>query len=223
MSKIETAPPRIRVVIVDDSEVVRMGLQALLVTDPALEIVGQAPTVAAAIATVLRVKPNVVLLDIRLPDGSGFDACRAILQRLPDTRVLILTSVADDSLVDEAIRAGAHGYLLKEVNGRGLIQAIVDVAAGKSILDPAITARVLQLMKSGSTAQRDIFAVLSPQEHRVLALIAEGKTNKEVGQELKLAEKTVKNYLSNIFDKLHVTRRAHAAALYAQETRPTRQ
>jgi len=216
MSKSTAALPTVRVVIVDDSEVVRLGLRALLGGESAIQVVGEAPNVAAGIDTSLRTRPDVVLLDIRLPDGSGFDACRAILKRLPDTRVLILTSVADDSLVDEAIQAGAHGYLLKEVNAHGLIQAIIDVAAGKSILDPAITARVMQLVKASTPAQRDLLAALSPQERRVLALIAEGRTNKEVGNELGLAEKTVKNYLSNVFDKLHVTRRAQAAAIFAQ-------
>ena len=216
MSKSTAALPTVRVVIVDDSEVVRLGLRALLGGESAIQVVGEAPNVAAGIDTSLRTRPDVVLLDIRLPDGSGFDACRAILKRLPDTRVLILTSVADDSLVDEAIQAGAHGYLLKEVNAHGLIQAIIDVAAGKSILDPAITARVMQLVKASTPAQRDLLAALSPQERRVLALIAEGRTNKEVGNELGLAEKPVKNYLSNVFDKLHVTRRAQAAAIFAQ-------
>jgi two-component system, NarL family, response regulator DevR len=206
---------RLQVMLVDDSEVVRMGLRALLSADAGLEIVGEASSVATALETATRVKPEVVLLDLRLPDGSGFDACRQILKRLPDTRVLVLTSVVDDTLVDEAIRAGAHGYLLKEINGRGLVQAIFDVAAGKSILDPAVTARVMQLVRSGGG--RDTLADLSPQERRVLALIAEGKTNREVGVDLGLSEKTVKNYLSNIFEKLHVSRRAQAAAIYAQK------
>ena len=204
---------RVRVMLVDDSEVVRMGLRALLSAEAALEIVGEASSVATAVEVSTRVKPEVLLLDLRLPDGNGFDACRQILKRLPDTRVLVLTSVVDDTLVDEAIRAGAHGYLLKEINSRGLVQAIFDVAAGKSILDPAVTARVMQLVKSGGG--RDTLADLSPQERRVLALIAEGKTNKEVGNDLGLSEKTVKNYLSNIFEKLHVSRRAQAAAIYA--------
>ena len=216
MTKPAATPPPVRVVIVDDSEVVRVGLRALLGGESTIQVVGEAPNVAAGIDTSLRARPDVVLLDIRLPDGTGFDACREILKRLPDTRVLILTSVADDSLVDEAIQAGAHGYLLKEVNAHGLIQAILDVAAGKSILDPAITARVMQLVKASTPAQRDLLAALSPQERRVLALIADGRTNKEVGNELGLAEKTVKNYLSNVFDKLHVSRRAQAAAIFAQ-------
>mgnify|MGYP001547089943 CR=1 FL=1 len=210
------APPGIRVTIVDDSELVRTGLRALLGGDPGLAVVAEAGSVATGIAACLRERPQVVLLDIRLPDGTGFDACRRILKELPETRVLILTSVADDALVDEAIRAGAHGYLLKEIDGRGLMQAIRDVAAGKSILDPAVTARVMQLVKSGGSAP-DALAALSPQERRVLALIAEGCTNKEVGVRLGLSEKTVKNYLSTVFEKLHVSRRAEAAVLFAQQ------
>jgi two-component system response regulator DevR len=214
-----TAPPakaRITVVLIDDSEVVRMGLGALLGTDSTLQIVGEAGTVASGVEACVRLRPDVVLLDLRLPDGTGFDACRQILKRLPETRVLILTSAMGDSMVDEAIRTGAHGYLLKEIDGRGLINAIHDVAAGKSILDPAITARVMQIVKEGGTG-RDALASLSPQERRVLALIAEGCTNKEVGTKLGLSEKTVKNYLSTVFEKLHVSRRAEAAVIFAQE------
>lgn len=210
------AAKRIKVVLVEDSEVVRMGLTALLGTEPRLQIVGEAGSVAVGIETCTRVRPDVVLLDLRLPDGTGFEACRRILQLLPDTRVLILTSAVSDAMVDEAIRSGAHGYLLKEIDGRGLISAIRDVAAGKSILDPAVTARVMQIVKSGGTG-RDALASLSPQERRVLALIAEGCTNKEVGVKLGLSEKTVKNYLSTVFEKLHVSRRAEAAVIYAQE------
>jgi two-component system response regulator DevR len=216
-----TAKSRIRLMLVDDSEVVRMGLRALLGSEPSLSLVGEAGTVAAAVETCARLKPDVVLLDIRLPDGTGFDACRQILKRLPDTRVLVLTSVVDETLVDEAIRAGAHGYLLKEIDRRGLLQAIRDVAAGKSILDPAVTARVIQLVKDGSGATQDALAILSPQERKVLALIAEGQTNKEVGSQLGLAEKTVKNYLSNVFEKLHVSRRSQAAAMFVRESRGT--
>ncbi|MBC7365547.1 MAG: response regulator transcription factor [Undibacterium sp.] len=192
-----------------------MGLRAVLGGERTLEIVGEGSSVATGVAACAKHKPDVALLDPRLPDGTGFDACRQILTRLPDTRVLMLTSVADDTLVDEAIRAGAHGYLLKEVNSRALIQAITDVAAGKSILDPAVTARVMQFMKAGGPT-RDVLASLSPQESRVLALITQGKTNKEAGNEMNLTEKTVKNYLSNIFEKLHVSRRTQAAAIYAQ-------
>ncbi len=216
-----TAPaqlPKIRLLLVDDSEVVRAGLRALLGTDASLEVIGDAATVAQGVAASARLKPDVVLLDIRLPDGTGIDACRAILKNSPDSRVLILTSVLDDAVVDDAIRAGAHGYLLKEIDGRGLVTAIRDVAAGKSPLDPAITARVMQIVKGGGTdTPRDVLAILSPQERRVLASIAEGRTNKEVAAQLNLSEKTVKNYLSTVFEKLHVSRRSEAAVLYAQQ------
>jgi two-component system response regulator DevR len=215
-----TAPtatkPRIRLVLVDDSEVVRMGLRSLLGNDRSLEIVGEAANVAAGVQTCLRLRPDVALLDIRLPDGTGLEVCRQVLAAVPAVRVLILTSVADDQLVDEAIRAGAHGYLLKEIDGRGLVQAVHDVAAGKSILDPAITARVMQFVRTGGPGEKHIDS-LSPQEKRVLALIADGLTNKEVAVQLGLSDKTVKNYLSTVFEKLHVTRRAEAAVLYAQQ------
>ena len=165
------ATPRIRVLLIDDSEVVRTGLRTLIGTEASLEVIGDAVNVATGVEAAARSKPDVVLLDIRLPDGTGIDACRQILRRSPESRVLILTSVIDDTVVDESIRAGAHGYLLKEIDGRGLMAAIRDVAAGKSILDPAVTARVMQLAKSGNGG-RDPFASLSPQEKRVLALIA---------------------------------------------------
>lgn len=206
----------VSLLLIDDSEVVRAGLRTLLGTEAGIQIVGEAMSVATGVEAAARLRPNLVLLDIRLPDGTGFEACRQILKRAPDTRVLILSSVADDAMVDEAIRSGANGYLLKEIDGRGLVNAICDVAAGKSILDPAITARVMRLVKAGG-AGRDSLAALSPQEKRVLALIAEGCTNKEVGVRLGLSEKTVKNYLSTIFEKLHVSRRAEAAVIYAQE------
>lgn len=206
----------VSIVIVDDSEVVRAGLSALLGSSDQLELRGEGHDVASGLAAVAEHEPDVVLLDIRLPDGTGFDACRQICRSHTNTRVLILTSVEDEEMVDNAIRAGAHGYLLKEVNGTALIQAILDVHAGKSILDPAITARVLSLVRSNVPSTRDLIDSLSRQESRILALIAEGKTNKEVAAEMGLAEKTVKNYLSTVFEKLHVSRRAQAAALYAQ-------
>ena len=178
-----STPPTITLLIADDSEVVRTGLRTLLSAEPDLRIVDQAGSVAEAVEKCARLRPNVAILDIRLPDGSGLDACRQILRRAPETRVLILTSMIDQRLVEEAIRAGAHGYLLKEIDGRGLVTAIRDVAVGKSILDPAVTARVLQLVRTGANP-RDGLEQLSPQEKRVLALIAEGCTNKEVGVKL---------------------------------------
>jgi two-component system response regulator DevR len=207
--------PSIKLFIVDDSELVRTGLRTLLSDERSLLIVGEASNVATATRNAIELRPDVVLMDIRLPDGTGFDACRQILNQLPDTRVLFLTSVVDDRLVDEAIRSGGHGYLLKEIDGRGLVQAILDVAAGKSILDPAVTARVMQLVKSGNK-QNSVLESLSPQEKRVLALIAEGKTNKDVGLEMNLSEKTVKNYLANVFEKLNINSRTQAAIFYSQ-------
>jgi two-component system response regulator DevR len=210
----------INILLVDDSELVRTGLKTLLNgrdTSTPFKIVGEAYSVATAVAETARLEPGVVLLDIRLPDGSGFEACRQILARLPDTRILILTSVIDDNLVYEAMSSGAHGYLLKEINAQALCQAIVDVAAGKFILDPAVTTRVLNLVRTGGPqTEQDKLAQLSAQERRVLALVAEGKTNKEIAEQMSLSDKTVKNYLSNIFEKLHISRRSQAAVLYAE-------
>lgn len=219
-----TAAHSVKVLLVDDSELVRTGLKALLeihskTSGTALRVVGEAPSAGAAVSEATRLKPDVVLLDIRLPDGSGLEACRRILSTHPEIKVLILTSVIDDSLVYEAMSAGAHGYLLKEINAQGLCRAIIDVAAGKFILDPAVTTRVFNLIRSGSnppTSEGDRLAILSAQERRVLALVAEGKTNKEAAEQMALSEKTVKNYLSNIFEKLKINRRSQAAVLYAE-------
>lgn len=215
----DSVPGRIRVLLVDDSEMVRTGLRTLLSGDATVDVVGEAASVADGITAGARLKPDVVLLDIRLPDGSGIEACRQILKKSPDTRVLMVTSVVNDTVVDDAIRAGAHGYLLKEIDGRGLVNAIRDVAAGRSILDPAVTARVIRLVRS-VTPERDPLAVLTPTERQILALIAEGLTNKEVGAKLELSEKTVRNHIAVIFEKLHVTRRAEAAAIFARQARP---
>lgn len=214
MSKSNAA--KIRVMLVDDSELVRVGLRAVLDGTEGIDIVAEAATIATAISEANAQRPDVVLLDLRLSDGMGFDACRRLLRQQPNVRILVLTSVDDEKLVDEAIRAGAHGYLLKEINAQSLIRSIHDVAAGKSILDPTVTARVLRLVKEHSHSGESALQLLSPQESRVLALIAEGRTNKEVALALQLAEKTVKNYLSTIFEKLQVSRRSQAAVLYAQ-------
>ena len=207
----------LKLLLVDDSEVVRMGLRALLGAALGFTVIAEATNVKSAVETSRELKPDVILLDIHLPDGTGIDACRQILRHSPDSRILVLTSEADERLVDQTIRAGAHGYLLKEINAQALIQAIRDVAEGKSILDPAVTARVMQMVKSNGQGEDTSLSTLSPQEHRVLALIADGQTNKEVAAQLGLAEKTVKNYLSTVFEKLHVSRRSQAAALYARQ------
>lgn len=215
-----TQPKPITLLLVDDSELVRAGLKSLLGVRSErsqLSIVGEAATATTAVAEAARLKPQVVLLDIRLPDGSGFEACRQILAKLPDTRVLVLTSVIEDSLVYEAMSSGAHGYLLKEINSQALVQAIVDVAGGKFILDPAVTTRVLNLVRNGPPqGGSDKLSQLSAQERRVLALVADGKTNKEIAEQMDLSDKTVKNYLSNIFEKLQISRRSQAAVLYAE-------
>ncbi len=211
------SPSDLQLLLVDDSEVVRLGLRTLLGAATGFTVIAEATNVKSAVETSRELKPDVILLDIHLPDGTGLDACRQILRHSPDSRILILTSEADERLVDQAIRAGAHGYLLKEINAQALIQAIRDVAEGKSILDPTVTARVMQMVKSNGQGEDTSLSTLSPQEHRVLALIAKGQTNKEVASQLGLAEKTVKNYLSTVFEKLHVSRRSQAAALYAQQ------
>jgi two-component system response regulator DevR len=216
-----TAQKSIDILIVDDSELVRTGLKTLLdaharTAGTLLRLVGEASTASLAVKETVRLKPDVVLMDIRLPDGSGLEACRKILASDPDTKVLILTSVIDDNLVYDAMSSGAHGYLLKEINAQGLCQAIIDVAAGKFILDPTVTTHVLNLVRSGSNPpnEQDKLATLSAQERRVLALVAEGKTNKEIAESMGLSDKTVKNYLSNIFEKLKISRRSQAAVLY---------
>jgi two-component system, NarL family, response regulator DevR len=218
-----TATKAISVLIVDDSELVRTGLKTLLELNaeahgPRLRVVGEAATMGTAVSEATRLQPNVVLLDIRLPDGSGLTACRQILTNEPDIKILVLTSVIDDNLVYDAMSSGAHGYLLKEINAQGLCQAIVDVAAGKFILDPTLTTRVLNLVRSGGTAttEQNKLAILSAQERRVLALVAEGKTNKEIAEQMGLSDKTVKNYLSNVFEKLKINRRSQAAVMYLE-------
>jgi two-component system, NarL family, response regulator DevR len=212
--------PAITLLLVDDSELVRTGLRTLLGSrgpTSQFQIIGEASTVATAISEADRLMPQVVLLDIRLPDGTGFEACRQILARQPETRILVLTSVIDDNLVYEAMSSGAHGYLLKEINPQALSQAIIDVANGKFILDPAVTTRVLSLVRNGPPQNdQDRIAQLSTQERRVLSLVAEGKTNKEIAEQMGLSDKTVKNYLSNIFEKLQISRRSQAAVLYTE-------
>jgi two-component system, NarL family, response regulator DevR len=215
-----TALRTVRVLLVDDSTLVREGIRSVLAElngQPPIQVVGEAATVADAIARAEECKPDVVLLDIRLPDGSGFTACREMLKRQPNLRVLVLTSFTNDSFIYEAITSGAQGYLMKEIDPHGLVQAIHDLMAGKSILSPDITAGVLRMVRgSGGRGEAGDLSILSGQERRVLALVAEGKTNKQIAEDLGLSDNTVKNYLCNVFEKLQVRRRSQAAAMYVQ-------
>jgi two-component system, NarL family, response regulator DevR len=207
----------VRVLLVDDHEIVRVGLRTVLSQHGSILVVGESATVAGATRQVESLKPDVVLMDVRLPDGSGVDACRNLLASFPDLRVIILTSYADDDSVLAAVLAGAHGYVRKAIDALSLIGAIRSVSEGRSILDPAVTDRALAWLR-GLAAGKDMPGVekLSAQEERVLALVAEGKTNKEIATALDLSDKTVKNYLANVFHKLHITRRSQAAALFVK-------
>jgi two-component system, NarL family, response regulator DevR len=209
----------IRVMIVDDHEVVRQGLRAMLEATGDVVVAGEASRVNESVEVTEAVRPDVVVMDVRLEDGSGIEATREIRARRPDTKVLMLTSFADDEALFASIMAGASGYVLKQVRGGDLLQSIRTVAEGGSLLDPAVTGAVLDRLRKGKHLLKDErLARLSPQEERILTLVADGKTNKEIGDELHLAEKTVKNYVSSILSKLEVARRAEAAAYLARHT-----
>jgi len=195
----------IRLLLVDDHEVVRAGLRALLGGLDDMEIVGEAGGVVEAVREAARLAPQVILMDLRLPDGTGLDACREILSSAPATRIVFLTSYADEKAVMWTVLAGAAGYVLKDIGHKALVGAIRDAAAGRPILDPRVTAPVISRVQRAEA--------LSGQEQRVLALVVEGKTNKEIAAALGLSDKTVKNYLSNAFQKLGISRRTQAAAL----------
>ncbi len=208
----------IRIMLVDDSEVVRIGLAAVLAQDTALDIVGQASTSGEAIALAQRLSPDLVLLDVRIPEEGGIEAGRRIKEALPNTRLLFLSAFADDELVRAAILVGANGYLLKEIDAKSLIGSIKRVAAGESILDPGLRSGVLDwVLRSVPTTAAAGHPSLTPQEQRIVALVAEGKTNKEIAVAMDLSPKTVKNYLHNVFEKLGIQRRSQAAALHAKK------
>jgi DNA-binding NarL/FixJ family response regulator len=210
-------PVPLRVMLVDDHEVVRGGIATLLKATDDIVVAGEAGSVREAIDEAERTRPDVVVMDVRLADGSGIEATREIRARRPQTQVLMLTSFADDEALFASIMAGASGYVLKQVKGGELVRAIRAVGEGKSLLDPEVTKAVLDRLRKGKHLMKDEkLARLSPQEERILELIASGKTNREVGDELGLAEKTVKNYVSSILSKLEVARRAEAAAYLAR-------
>jgi DNA-binding NarL/FixJ family response regulator len=207
------------VLLCDDHEVVREGLRTMLSRREDMAVVGEAGTMAEAIEAAAKAKPDVVIMDVRLPDGSGVEACRAIREARPETRVIMLTSYADDEALFASIIAGASGYLLKQTRGQALVDAIRAVAAGRSLLDPDVTGKVLERVRKGREQEDPKIASLTEQERKVLEQLAEGKTNREIGTVLFLSEKTVKNYVSRILDKLGLSRRAEAAA-YVAKHRP---
>jgi two-component system response regulator DevR len=204
-----------RVLLCDDHEVVREGLRVLIARQEGMSVVGEAGTVAEAVEGAARSKPDVVIMDVRLPDGSGVEACRAIRETRPETKVIMLTSYADDDALFASIIAGASGYLLKQTRGQAVVDAITVVAAGGSLLDPDVTGKVLERVRQ-SRDEDPALASLTEQERKVLAGLAEGHTNREIGEKLFLSEKTVKNYVSRILDKLGLSRRAEAAAFMAK-------
>lgn len=210
-------PESLRVMLVDDHEVVREGLRALLNRRPGMSVVGEAGTVSQAIEVALREKPDVVVMDVRLPDGTGVEACREIRAQLPATRMIMLTSYADEEAVMASILAGASAYILKQTRGQQLAEAVEAVARGESLLDPQVTMRVLeQVRRMADATPRDKQSQLTENEFKILKLIAEGKTNREIAAEVYLSDKTVKNYVSSILSKLNLRRRSEAAAYIAR-------
>ncbi len=202
----------IRVLLCDDHELVRRGLHSLLDVAPDIEVVGEASTADEAISAAAGLQPQVVVMDVRMPGRSGIDACREIRAANASIRVLMLTSFADDEALFTSIMAGAAGYVLKQIKGADLTDAIRQVASGRSLLDPAVTQRVLARLRGEITSTGDALDSLTKQERRILAQVAEGHTNRQIGETMHLAEKTVKNYVSNILMKLGLSRRAEVAA-----------
>jgi len=218
----DSSIPKIRVLLADDQPVVRMGLRAMLGLYPQIDIVGEAASGKDAVLETARLKPDVILLDVRMSDGPSFEACRRIVALNLGIHIVFLTSFADDEVVFEAISAGAEGFLVKDILPEELVNALTQVVQGRSILSPAVTSRIMGRIKAGNEKQVPAgIDMLSAQEKRVLAMVAEGKTNKEIGAAMGLSPKTVKNYLSNLMDKLALTRRSQAAAFYAHTLHKT--
>jgi DNA-binding NarL/FixJ family response regulator len=207
----------LRIIIVDDHEVVRLGLRALLERHPSFSVVDEAGTAKEAVQKVLQHRPEVVVMDIRLPGGNGIEACREIVSQAPETKVIMLTSFAEDDMLFEAIAAGAAGYVLKQIGGDDLVRAIESVGRGEALLDPILTQRVFARVREAQRKdEQSAFSQLTDQEMRVLGLVSEGKTNREIAQSLFLGEGTVRNYVSSILSKLSLTNRAEAAAYAVQ-------
>jgi DNA-binding NarL/FixJ family response regulator len=215
----ETHPTSVlRLLVVDDHEVVRQGLVALLDRRDGFQVVAEAGTVAEAVEQARRHQPDLVIMDVRLPDGSGIEACRDIRAEFPSTRVVMLTSYPDEEAVLSAIVAGANGYLLKQIRARDLVAALEAVGRGESLLDPAVTEKVLDRIRriASGSQEADELSQLTGQERKILLLVAEGMTNKEIAAKIFLSDKTVKNYVSSILAKLNLERRAQAAAFVAK-------
>jgi DNA-binding NarL/FixJ family response regulator len=206
---------KIRVFLLDDHEIVRRGVRDLLESEPGIVVIGEAGTAASALARIPALRPDVAVLDVRLPDGDGVTVCREIRSRMPEVACLMLTSFSDDEALFEAIMAGAAGYVLKQIRETDLVGAVRTVASGQSILDPRAASQVMERLRS-HTEHADPLAGLSGQERRILELIGEGLTNRQIGERMFLAEKTVKNYVSSVFAKLGMQRRTQAAAYAAR-------
>ena len=219
-SQIDSVTSEITVFLLDDHEIVRRGLVDLLEAHPRIRVVGEAGTAREALHRIPAVRPTIAVLDARLPDGSGIDVCRDIRSTSPDTRCLILTSYDDDEALFAAVMAGASGYLLKQIRGVSLTEAIEQAAAGRSLIDPAVTEKLLQRLREQPAPSHDNGVNLTPREEEILDLIAEGLTNRQIGERLYLAEKTVKNYVSTLLAKLGMKRRTQAA-VYGSRMRET--
>ena len=217
----QNVPMTIKVFLLDDHEIVRRGVRELLENEDDIEVVGEAGTVAQALDRAALVTPDVALLDVQLPDGSGVSVCRDLRSERPELKCLMLTSFSDDEALVDAVMAGASGYLLKQVRGSNIVDAVRRVAAGESLLDPNLTSRVIERIRRGPEEDERL-KHLTAQEHRILDLLAVGKTNRQIASELFLAEKTVKNYVSNLLAKMGMSRRTEAA-VYAARLEERRQ
>jgi DNA-binding NarL/FixJ family response regulator len=211
MADREQGKPSIKVFLLDDHEIVRRGVKDMLETEPDITVVGEAGTAESALARIPALRPDVAVLDVRLPDGDGVSVCREIRSRMPEVACLMLTSFGDDEALFDAIMAGAAGYVLKQIRGTDLVGAVRTVAAGESMLDPEAASKVMARMRE-QASRKDPLAGLTTQERKILELIGEGLTNRQIGERMFLAEKTVKNYVSALFAKLGMERRTQAAA-----------